>query len=172
MQRSYNKYGDNSFEISILEYCDNSNLLEKEQFYIDLNKNSYNILKKANNSLGYKHTEETKNKLKKAWQKNPRKNTKEQKEKISKSLKGRIPWNKGKTLSNSHIKNMITSRTGQSKCSLQINKVLMLYKKHKTFNKLAENTDYSRGVLKRFLIYHGYNHLNPFENYELLSTNC
>jgi group I intron endonuclease len=37
--------------------------LEREQYYIDLLKQKYNILKTAGSSLGFKHSEETWNKM-------------------------------------------------------------------------------------------------------------
>ena len=64
LQKAYNKYGGDSFEFSVLEICDKEIIIEREQFYLDKyksyqRKNGYNILEKAYNSQGYKHTEET-----------------------------------------------------------------------------------------------------------------
>ena len=56
------KYGYSSFSLYILEYCDGStkeNIIKREQYYIDLLKPEYNILKIAGSSLGFKHTEES-----------------------------------------------------------------------------------------------------------------
>lgn len=39
-------------------------LMAREQYWIDLLKPPYNILKKADNSLGFKHSEKTKKLLK------------------------------------------------------------------------------------------------------------
>lgn len=50
------KYGYSNFSLSILEYCDLSCLIEREQYYLDLLNPTYNILKYAYNSEGYKHT--------------------------------------------------------------------------------------------------------------------
>lgn len=58
------KYGYSSFSLEILEYCERSLAVSREQYYIDLLKPEYNILKKADSSLGYKHSEETLEKLK------------------------------------------------------------------------------------------------------------
>ena len=41
------KYGYSNFSLEILEYCDSSNLIEREQFYMDLLRPEYNILKTA-----------------------------------------------------------------------------------------------------------------------------
>lgn len=53
------KYGYNNFELIILEYCDITVLINKEQHYIDFYKPYYNILKIAGSSIGFKHSEET-----------------------------------------------------------------------------------------------------------------
>lgn len=63
LQKAFNKYGTNNFEVSILEVCNRESIIQKEQFYLDqyksYNRNlGYNILNKAYNSQGYKHTEE------------------------------------------------------------------------------------------------------------------
>ena len=60
------KYGYINFSISILEYCDRSVLTEKEQHYIDLFNPTYNILKVAGSSSGYKHSLESKDKRSKS----------------------------------------------------------------------------------------------------------
>lgn len=57
------KYGYSNFSLDIFEYCEPSLLISKEQYYIDLLKPQYNILKIAGNRLDSKHTEETKNKI-------------------------------------------------------------------------------------------------------------
>lgn len=38
-----NKYGINSFKLEILEYCNIKDLIQREQFYIDLLNPNYNI---------------------------------------------------------------------------------------------------------------------------------
>ena len=52
------KEGYASFSLYILEYCDEKDLIKREQYYLDFLKPEYNILKKAGSSLGYKHTKE------------------------------------------------------------------------------------------------------------------
>ncbi len=47
------------FSLYILEYCDIKDLIEREQYYINLLTPQYNILKIAGSTLGFKHTEET-----------------------------------------------------------------------------------------------------------------
>ena len=57
------KYGYSKFTLEILEYCDSQDLIKREQYYIDLLKPNYNLLKIAGSSLGYKRTEETRAKM-------------------------------------------------------------------------------------------------------------
>lgn len=50
------KYGYKNFSLSILEYCNRTEVISREQFYLDLLNPPYNILKYAYSSDGYKHT--------------------------------------------------------------------------------------------------------------------
>lgn len=50
------KYGYNNFSLSILEYCNKDKVIEREQYYLDLLNPTYNIIKYAYSSEGYKHT--------------------------------------------------------------------------------------------------------------------
>ena len=52
------KYGHNNFTLEILEYCDKTKLLDREQFYFDILNPEYNILKFAYSLLGFKHSPE------------------------------------------------------------------------------------------------------------------
>ena len=63
--RSLIKYGYSNFSLEILEYCEPSTAVSKEQHYLDLLKPAYNILKVAASSLGLKHSLETKAKISK-----------------------------------------------------------------------------------------------------------
>ena len=77
------KYGYGSFSLEILEYCSRSNVLLREQYYLDLFKPEYNILSIAGSNLGYIHTENTLAKMRDSrlnW-------TEEQKAKIINHLK-------------------------------------------------------------------------------------
>ena len=57
------KYGYSNFKLEIIEYCNVSVLLEREQYYLDILKPEYNILKIAGSNLGFKHAEETLTKI-------------------------------------------------------------------------------------------------------------
>lgn len=50
------KYGYSNFRLDILEYCDPSMLIKREQYYIDCLKPEYNILLIAGNSNGFRHS--------------------------------------------------------------------------------------------------------------------
>ncbi|OTA72098.1 hypothetical protein M434DRAFT_88603, partial [Hypoxylon sp. CO27-5] len=54
------KYGYSGFKLEILEYCDVSLLLQREQYYFDVLNPEYNILKVAGSPLGYRHSEAAK----------------------------------------------------------------------------------------------------------------
>jgi hypothetical protein len=62
--KSLLKYGYSNFKLEILEYCNKENVIIREQYYIDLLKPEYNILKFASSSYGYKHSEKSLSKLK------------------------------------------------------------------------------------------------------------
>jgi len=58
--RALLKHGYSSFSLTILEFCEILDLLERENHYFKLLKPEYNILQKAGSSLGFEHSEETK----------------------------------------------------------------------------------------------------------------
>ena len=57
------KYSYSNFSLEILEYRESNLVVTREQYYIDLLKPEYNILKVAGSPLGYKHTEESRSKM-------------------------------------------------------------------------------------------------------------
>ncbi len=59
------KYGHSAFTLDILEYCEPSETIAREQYYIDLLKPEYNILKVAGSSYGHKRSDEAKLKISK-----------------------------------------------------------------------------------------------------------
>lgn len=58
--RALLKYGYSAFSLDIIEYCHKICLIKKEQYYLDLIKPEYNILKYAYSMKGFKHTRNTK----------------------------------------------------------------------------------------------------------------
>jgi group I intron endonuclease len=61
------KYGYSAFSLEVLEYTTKDKTLIREQFYLDLLKPNYNILKTAGSFFGFKHSEATKEKMRAAW---------------------------------------------------------------------------------------------------------
>lgn len=62
LQSSYNKYGIDNFEFSVIELCAPEIMIAKEQYYIDKYKTAsrvygYNVCPKAGSCLGSKHSE-------------------------------------------------------------------------------------------------------------------
>jgi group I intron endonuclease len=53
------KYGYAEFRLEMIEYCEPKDVIQREQYYIDLLKPEYNILKVAGSLLGFKHSEMT-----------------------------------------------------------------------------------------------------------------
>lgn len=57
------KHGYSNFRLEILEYCESSQTITREQYYLDLLCPEYNILSIANSSLGRAVSEETRFKI-------------------------------------------------------------------------------------------------------------
>jgi len=113
IHRSLIKNGYSSFELQILEYCDSDKLLQREQYYMDLLKPTYNILKVAGSSRGRKHSQETIAKMKnRIW-------TEEQKSKRLEGLKrlNSSPKLKAKRLE--HLKRLNSSPAHQEQLKRQ-----------------------------------------------------
>lgn len=85
LQNSFNKHGEENFTFEILEECEREILIEREQYYIDTLKPTYNTCLVAGNTLGVKHSEQTKNKISISHKglKKGKKLTEEHKRKIS-----------------------------------------------------------------------------------------
>lgn len=129
LQRSWDKYGSDNFDFSILLYCNSNETLKYEQEFLDVCTPEYNIAKSAKAPfLGRKWTKEALEKRTRSFQERNgtldrqshpmteetkralreanagRTNSIESNIKRSKKLKGRHPWNFGKTLSEEHKK--------------------------------------------------------------------
>jgi group I intron endonuclease len=57
------KHGCYNFSLEILEYCSVENLIQREQYFIDIMEPEYNILKTAGSRLGSNHSEESRAKI-------------------------------------------------------------------------------------------------------------
>lgn len=63
LQAAFTLYGEDAFVADVVETCDRGQLLVREQFYLDGLKPNYNICQVAGNTLGYKHTPESRAKM-------------------------------------------------------------------------------------------------------------
>lgn len=59
INRALNKSKYTNFSLEILEYCTESDVIAREQYYLDLLRPEYNGLRVADSSLSFKHSEET-----------------------------------------------------------------------------------------------------------------
>jgi NUMOD1 domain len=53
------KHGYNNFSLDILEYCEPNILIKREQYYLDILKPEYNILKTAGSLYGFKQSKDS-----------------------------------------------------------------------------------------------------------------
>lgn len=70
LQNAWKKY-DGKLEFKPLFVCEPKDLLFYEQLCFDKLNPAYNIVLTAENTLGYRHTEETKERLRNAWKRRP-----------------------------------------------------------------------------------------------------
>lgn len=68
LQRSWNKYGEDAFNFSLIEECEEEYLNDREILYIKMFESNtinkgYNLTAGGDGATGYRHTEETKKKL-------------------------------------------------------------------------------------------------------------
>jgi group I intron endonuclease len=99
LQRAWNKYQQNNFKFSIIEYCCPDKLLEREQFWLDILKTydetkGFNIHKSANSPLGLKRSDEARKRMSEAGKRRAPM-SEETKRKIGAASKGN-QYNKGR----------------------------------------------------------------------------
>jgi group I intron endonuclease len=93
LQSSWNKYGQETFEFTIIEEVERDKCIEREQYWLDYYNSAnaefgYNMCPLAHSSLGYKHSEEVVEKIRQANL--GRKLSDEQKEILRKVNTGKI----------------------------------------------------------------------------------
>lgn len=95
IQKDYNIFGKDAFVYDVLEVCEKIKevLITREQFYLDFYDPYYNVLKKADSSMGSKRTDEYKKKMSDMFK--GKKWTEEAKAKYSKTMSGR-KWSSSK----------------------------------------------------------------------------
>lgn len=142
LQRAYNKYGKENFEIFILEKVkDKSKLLEREQFWLDLNKSydpelGYNLSPTAGSILGIKYSDQARANLSAAM-------TDERKAALSAHFKGKICGPRSEK-----IKNKIkTTLTGQKLSDDRKRKISEGLKKFNADKKAQEIAKFASGII-------------------------
>ena len=60
LQNHVNKYGESDLQFSILLGCEKDDLLKVEQYFLDSYKPYFNCCSIAGNTLGFRHSDETK----------------------------------------------------------------------------------------------------------------
>lgn len=89
LQHAWNKYGEDAFDFVVLEeLADNTNIIAREQYWLDKLNPEYNVLALAYSHTGYRHTEENKRRC--GMANSEYKHTEEHKNKIKNSLIGHM----------------------------------------------------------------------------------
>ena len=89
LQRHFNKYGESDLLYSVLIGCPKEDLLKTEQFFLDSYHPYFNGSSIAGSTLGFKHSEESKEKMRKP-------KSLETRRKLSETKRGKLSPNKGK----------------------------------------------------------------------------
>jgi len=143
LQNAWNKYGVDDFEFSIIELVvDKTQLIDREQFYLNVLKPDYNICPTANSRLGRHQSLETKQKI--AEYRKGRCHSDITKFKISKSNKGKQSGNNhpmyGKHFSEDTKKKMSEAKIGR-KLSEDTKKKMSITKLHINAEKGVNNNE-------------------------------
>lgn len=118
LQNAWNKYGEDAFEFTVLEYCEKEQLIEREQFYIDEIKPIYNTCPIAGSVLGAKRSAETRAKMStaKSGERHPnfgKHISEEQKLKLSAAMKGNTN-SLGYKQTEEHKRKVSAAQTGEN----------------------------------------------------------
>jgi group I intron endonuclease len=170
LQRSFNKYGEQSFVFNVAEEVfDVEILINREQFYIDSLQPFFNIAKIAGSSLGIKRTDEfkkkiglAKNRLGKLASDETRKNISIAQKKRCESIEERNRMSlmsKGNTFfkGKKHRKESILKQSGENSVNskLKLNQVLEIREKYisRVYSsyKLAKEYNISRQQVNRII---------------------
>ncbi len=158
INNALSKYGYSQFSLHIINVCDKSETLEKEQYYMDTLKPEYNILKIAGSSRGFKHSDKT---LK--WFKEERKVSENTKKNLALAASKRvITLDERKKISLSRLGKMmpLATRLKISNSSNQLRGVAIdvhdtksnTSKQFPSLTAAAENIKVSRTAVKKALL--------------------
>ena len=172
---AWNKYGEENFEFQILEEhesLDKEYLLLRENYYINLfdskiNTNGYNIREDCRSQIGYKHTEETKEKMRgrvvsQQTKKMLSEYAKKQRpywlgkkrdpalmEKLRQTAIGRVPWNKGKKYS---IDPELSKKRLEEKFPVEkLEQIAKDYEELGSYRKVASKHGLNRDLIKKLI---------------------
>lgn len=115
LQRAWSKHGSENFSFEVIETVEyKSNLIEREQYYMDSSENElYNLCPVAYSVLGRAHSDETKKKIGDAHRGKIVSN--EARENLRIAHLGQIAWNAGITLSDEQKKNFSQAQKNRFK---------------------------------------------------------
>jgi len=112
------KHGYSNFSVEILEHCMRSEVRKREQYYLDLVKPEYNILKLVDSFIGHKHPEDS---LTKNWTEERKAERMKQLEILNSNkelnyqkLARLANWNKSEK-AKEHLKNLAENRSKKIK---------------------------------------------------------
>jgi len=119
LQRAWNRHGEQNFVFEVVEEVSKKEkLIEREQHYLDVLKPEYNICKIAGNTLGFKHSEEAKQKISASLKGEKNHNfgkhrSEEARQKLSEAQKGEKNHNFGKHRSEETKQKISEALTGE-----------------------------------------------------------
>jgi len=151
LQRAFNKYKEENFVFKLIEELpDNTKLIEREQYYIDLLKPKYNICPTAGSNLNRIFTDVHKQNLSKSL--NGKVRTQEQKEYQSKIKLGKTHTIETKN----KVSNIVNTLKGSRICDkinseqiLKFIEIANMDSKVKTIKQICKENDFNyRSILK------------------------
>jgi len=157
------KYGYDwsGFRLEILEYCESEIITEREQYYIDLLKPEYNILKQARSLKGFKHSETTIERMREIKINNKRIRTEEETLKqVNSLLKG--VYTIVKDMDSDEIKNFVSGREAAkfigmhqsglakyiSKQNFYLGRGFLVYKSDHSYEEIIKSEAYQKALIK------------------------
>lgn len=152
LQRSFNKYGEDKFIISLVENCEKENLINREQYYIDSLKPYYNICLVAGSTKGRVFTDLHKERLSKSLTGKIR--TQEQKERQRQIKIGKIHTEKTKEKVSKIVNELKDNRVGDKVNSEQILNFINIANKEssiKTIKQICKENNFNYRSILRFV---------------------
>ncbi len=152
LQRSFDKYGEINFIITLIEKCEKENLISREQYYIDTLKPFYNICLVAGSTQGRVFTDLHKERLSKSLTGKIR--TEEQKERQRQIKIGKAHTEKTKEKVSKIVNTIKGNRTGDKINSEQILNFISVANKEsniKTIKQICKENNFNYRSILRFV---------------------